>query len=181
MLSFAIFDLIFWKFRFMIKEIGEVKIASDGLEFPSYSRHRLDVSNCKCVFSFHRVGIYSKDKIIFIENILDCFIHENFLYFKGNGTVKIIFDFEDRHYFYLDIKSNMVDINHYKSLALIELVENLFDYMKCENFKKFLKIVKNLLKIRIFNDKIEINQNKFKISYTVRYKINNKIKKVFIN
>ena len=178
---FTIFDFIYCGRRYKVYEIKDLRLCDGGISFKSNLQHKVDISNCKYVFCNEFLCIYTGKNLVKIANVKGAYVFKNFLYFTGLGEVKFLCDFSARNYLSFDIKSQIIDVCGYKELALRELVVNLFDFDKCENLKKFLKIIKKVLKIHVFNDKIVINQNKFHLSYILTYKIKNKIKKIFVN
>ena len=164
------------------KHFPPMMMTKNGVVFKSFCRHRLKI----CDFKFLQIGtnlyIKSASKIVIINNIDKVEKHDDFIYFTGLGKVKILFDCKQFYrYFNIKIISNKFTLTHMKQNAILELLNNGFDINFCKTVKKYIKIIENVLNIHIFEKKIVIQQNKFLLPYTLKYKLNNIIKVVNVN
>ena len=117
-----------------------------------------------------------------IKNVTNVLKRKNFLYFQALGKVEVLVDCAFFYkYINLKIESKEFDFNLIKQKTLNDIMNNLLALHMCKNLQKYLRLLKNILKIDINNKKIAIKPNKFKISYSVLYKLNNKLKRVNIN
>ena len=117
-----------------------------------------------------------------ISNVKDVKIYKHYLYFTAMGEVEICFDFKDIYRnFAIIIKSKQFSIDELKQQAILDIVNNNFDLNSSKIFKKYIKIIEKVLNISIFNEKLTIKPNKFKLSFELAYKLNNKIKRINIS
>lgn len=179
--TFMLVDKTFWKIRYRSLDFPNLMLACDGIKFYSTSQHRLKIDDYKWIYDGRKIAIHTTKNLITINNVENVFFSKNHLYFTGIGEVIIKANIPYLEYLKLDIDSDFLDFRGYKQLAIYELLINLFDFEKCENFKKYLKMLKNTLKIHVFKDKIKVFQNKFRFSFVLSYRINEKIKKIYIN
>ena len=158
-------------------------VIKNGVGFYSNKRHRIKIDGCRYEQMGNYVFVFSKDgRIIEIKNIDNIFKRDKYLYFNAMGRVEICAKISNEYeYFYLNILSEKFDIQQVKQNALKELVNNFFDLNLSKNAKKYLNILKNVLKITIFEKKLTIKQNIFKFPFKVEYIINGKMKKVKLN
>lgn len=164
------------------KTFPHLKMTKSGIVFCSKDEHRFKFSNVK-IFQIKDV-IYLKyeKKIVIISNVKDVRIYNDFVYFKANGKVKILFDCKSVYkYFSLNITSKQFDLSELKQQAMIDVINNNFQINFCKILKKYIKIIENVLNIKLFQEKIVIGPNKLKLSFVITYKLNNKIKHVYIN
>ncbi len=170
------------KLKTKFKQYPELKMNARGINFFSHSRHRIKIGDAK----FMQVGgnIYLKhnNRQIEIRNVDNIFIKNDFLYFTAKGKCEICFKNQLLNkYFNIKINSNMIDVETLRKRALINVMDNLFDLTKCEDLIKYLKLIRDILKIKITNKSVEIKQNQFKIPFCISYKLNNTIKVVNVN
>lgn len=158
------------------------KIIKDGVAFHSKKRHRLKIENCRYEQMGKIVYVVKNGKFMQIKNIDNVIQKDGYLYFQAQGNVEIICkDFEEKEYFYLTIKSEKFNLDLLKQKAIIELINNFFNINFCKNAKKYLIIVKKVLKISIFEKKLIIKQNKFKFPFQIQYSIKGKNKTINLN
>ena len=176
--TFLVFFII-KKNKYKTKPFPKLKINKNGIIFYSNFKHKIKIGDAKLLIIENTAYLKKVNKVLTIHNVEDVFIKDNYLYFKANGNVKILFNTIDFYrYFNIIIQSEKFNINKLKQLALIDILNNVFNIKNSKIFKKYLNIVKNILKININNKKIEIKPNNFNLSYTVIYKTNNQITKV---
>ena len=183
---FVVVIMVIWALDFNCKSFQELPtmiVVKDGVEFYSKKRHRVKIDNCKYEQMGNNIFIFCNNGgMIEIKNIDNIFKRENYLYFKAKGKVAIYSKISNEYeYFYLNIHSEKFDIQQVKQNALKELVNNFFDLNLSKNAKKYLNILKNVLKITIFENKLTIKQNIFKFPFKIEYIINGKIKRVKLN
>lgn len=181
--STFVFTLLILRFKkIKFAPLTNLYMKKNGIVFKSNKNHRLYVENCKLMQLDKMVYITKNNKMIILNNVDNVRIVKNFIYFKALGKVEIIYNFKEFYrYFNIDILSNKIDINQLKQLALVNAVENIFDLKNAEILIKYLKILKNVLNISLFKEKIVIKKNKFKIPFTVKYRVGNVVKYVNIN
>ena len=182
------FATIFFVVKIMNKkrvgysEFPVLKIIKDGITFYSKKRHRLKIENCRYEQMGKILFVVKNGKFMQIKNVDNVIQRGEYLYFQAQGNVEIICkEFEAKEYFYLTIKSEKFNIDLLKQKAIIELINNFFNINFCKNAKKYLIIVKKVLKIEIFEKKLIIKQNKLKFPFQIQYSINGKNKTVNLN
>lgn len=164
------------------KELPTLQMMKNGVFFHSKQRHRIQIENCKYEQVGNCVYVTKNGEIIQIKNVDNVIKKDEYLYFKALGNVEILCqNFNGIEYFYLHIMSAKFNINTLKQEALTELINNNFEINFCKNAKKYLIIVKNVLKITIFEKKLTIKQNKFKFPFQIQYSINGKNKIINLN
>ena len=126
--------------------------------------------------------IKNNEKVVIISNVKNVEIYENFLYFTGCGKVEISFDCSMFYkYFALEISSQQFDLKPLKQCAIIDIMNNDFELKFSKIAKKYIKIIEKVLNMCIFKEKIIVKQNNFKLSFVLSYKLNNRIKRIYIN
>lgn len=170
------------KKKLKYSEFPFLKLKKNGLVFKSTKHHRMEIADAKIMQVGTNVYIKKNGHMFTLKNVDEVVLKNGFLYFKALGIVHIVFNAKAIYrYFNLQIYSKDIDIENLKNKALIDILNNILNLANAYILKKYLKILKNTLKIHINNEKITIKQNFFKISYTIKYKINNKIKMIKVN
>ena len=165
-----------------VENFPRLYITKNGIEFFSLGTHKIkiNVSNL-CLFE-NILYLKDLDKIVIIKNVEDVKVFNQNLYFKCKGKVKIIFDCKKFfRFFTIKIESKQFDLNELKNLALVDMLNNVFNPNSSKFVKKYIKILQNTLNISILREKIVIRQNKYHLSFSVLYKVNGKIRRVNIN
>ncbi len=163
-------------------EFPNLKLKKSGIFFVSNLTHRIKIYDMKVLVVDGVLYLKTPDKIVKISRVQNVKILDEYLYFTALGKVEIIFDAESIYrYFSIKIKSKKIDLTEIKNQAIIDLINNEFNENFSKIFKKYVKIIENVLKIRIFSKKIIISQNKLKLPIEVIYKLNNKIKRIKVN
>lgn len=176
--TILVFSLI-KKGKYKTKPFPKLKITKNGVFFTSNNKHKIKVKDVRLLIIENTAYLKTNNEIATIHNIDDVFIKDNYLYFKAKGEVKILYNTNEIYrYFNIVIQSNRFNLNKLKQLALLDVLNNVFEVKKSKILKKYLYIIKNILNIDINNKRIEIKPNKFNLSFTLIYKINNKITKV---
>lgn len=159
----------------------KLKLNKHGIFFNSNLTHRIKIDIEKICLIGNNLYIKCKNNIILIKNVKDVKIFEGFLYFLCLGEVEILFDFSCVfRYFGIDIKTKKFDFKKMKQMAICDLINNNFDIDFSKIAKNYIKIIKNVLKINIFDNKISIMKNNLNIDFMLTYKLNGKIKRVYI-
>lgn len=180
LLSSFVVVCIACKIKLSSKRILNPKVKKFGIVFYSNNRHKIRIGQAKVIYIGNLIYLKENNKFIIIKNIVDVIVKNEYMFFKANGEVKIFFNCPFYRYFNLNIRSSYFDLNSAKQQTIDEMLNNLLNLESCIKLKKYLNFIKNTLKIRINNEKIVIFLNKFKIPYTITYKLNNKIKKINI-
>ena len=169
------------KLKYKTKPIPKLKVTKFGIEFFSNQKHKIEITNAKIIKTDESIFLKVQDKIILIRNVKNLVLRNEHIYFCANGSVRIIFDCSTFYkYFNICIKSNDINFEELKQIALLELLNNNFDVSRAKKFKKFLNFIKNTLKIEINKEKIKVFANNLNLSYLLVYKMNNKIKQINI-
>jgi len=167
------------KFKYKTKPFPKLKINKNGIIFYSTLKHKIRIDDVKLLQLNDAVYLKKQCEVIVIHNVKDVFTKNNYLYFRAKGEVKILFNTNEIYrYFNIVIQSKKFSLNKLKQLALIDVLNNIFNIKNSKILKKYLNIVKNILKIDINNKKIEIKPNIFNLSFTLIYKTNNQITRV---
>ncbi len=158
-----------------------MRIVKNGIIFSSHLTHRLSIGNYKFTIIKDMVYIKTNSKMVILKNVDDVYFYKNFLYFRALGKCRLICDCSKIYkYFNILIKSDYIDVEKIKQTALNEITNNLFEFEKCKNLIKYLKIIKYILKIEIKDNSIKVGANKYNIPFTLIYKLNDRIKKINI-
>ena len=169
-------------FKVGYKKFPKLKIKKRGIVLYSNKKHRINIFSASFVAIGGNVYIKENKKTVIIKNVINAFKRKNFLYFTANGKVEIIVDCSRFYkYFNIVITSKELNFNKFKSKTETDILDNLTNLDKCENLNKYLTFIRKILRIDINNKRIIIKPNSFKFSYTILYKLNNKLKRVNIN
>ncbi len=167
---------------FKYKKFPQIKMRKGGLVFNSFKEHRLKVENEKIMGIGNILYLNLSGSLVIVSNVTNVKKCGNYLYFKCLGQVEIYFNCESYYRFFLiDVKSSQFNLREIKQLALRDLMNNGFDLNFAKIAQKYIKILKNVLNIHVFSNKIVVKSNKFKLSYTLTYKLNNVIKHIVVN
>lgn len=159
-----------------------LRMNKSGIFFNSNAEHLIKIDNVKLMQVGTVLYVKTSTDFIIFSNVKDAKVIDGCLIFRALGKVKILFDCSKYYrYFLLNIKSQQFDLGKLKQLAILDLMNNNFDINFCKFTKKYIKIIKNVLNIHIFKEKIVIKKNKFKLSFIASYKLNNVIKHVSVN
>ena len=170
------------KHRLKFKPFPNLTLKKNGIVFVSKLKHRIKINNQKYLQIENQIYLKTREEVVVIENVCDVFKYEDFLYFSGLGTVKIIFNCKSIYkYFNLEIKSEKFSLDEQKQSAILDIINNNFQINFSKILKNYIKNIKNILNIQVFSKKIIIKQNKFHLPFILKYKLNSKIKKFYIN
>ena len=157
-------------------------MGKNGIFFKSFFRHRLKIGEMKYLQIATKLHIKAAKEIVTITNVDKVEKIDDYIYFTALGNVQILFDCKHVYrYFNIDIISKRFTINHLKQFALHDILNNRFDVNKSKILKKYIDIMQKVLNIHISEEKIVIKQNKFHFAYSLKYKLNNRIKQVNVN
>lgn len=169
------------KMRMRYTVFPTLKLTRNGISFFSHSRHRLRIDNSKFIVLKDRVYIKTSSNIIILKNVMQVNLYNNYLYFTSQGECKIFFDCTSIfRQFNISVKSEYLDFDQLKQMALLDIINNQFELKNCKIFIKYLKIIRYTLNIEIGEKEIKVKPNKYKIPFTLIYKSNDKIKKINI-
>ncbi len=128
------------------------------------------------------VYIKKDNKMIVLINVDNLCFKDDYMYFSALGKVKILFNCICFYkYFNIEISSQKFDLKDLQQTALLDILNNLFNLKNAKILLKYLKIITKVLNININKKKIVVKRNKFKIPYTLTYKVNNVLKRVKVN
>lgn len=182
---FLILTIVFfllYKRKFVYKPISRLNMTKYGITFHSNKKHRIRVGNVKFLMLKNTVYLKRNKKTVVIKNIDRVFLKSGFLYFRALGDVKIVFNCKSFYkYFNILIKSNEFDFYQLKNKALLDMIDNLFTLNECKSLVSFLNILHRILNISISDKNVIVKKNKYNISFSLIYKVNNQLKKININ
>ena len=189
MIALIIYLLTFWvvtkikeKRLVKFKPFPKLILKRKGIFFYSKTRHRLKIGDDKFVQIRNDVYLKTNDKVVIVSNIDKVMFINGYLYFTALGRISINLDLSKiSNYFNVEILSKKFNLNEQKQLAILDILNNNFDLKFCKNLKKYINNIENILNINIFSKKIIVKQNKFNLPFVLKYKLNNKIKKVYVN
>ena len=174
--------LFFKKSRTLISSnFPKLKLIKSGIVFHSTATHKLRYKGDKLMLIGVDLYMKTQEKLIIFHNVKDVKVYEGFLYFTALGEVKICFDCEFFKYFAIKISSDKFSLNQLKQQAILNFMNCEFNLNLSVMMKKYLKILKDILKINITNKGIQIKPNEFRLPYELTYKVNNTIKTVKVN
>lgn len=179
--SFIVF-IILLKRKTKYSIVEKFRVLKSGINFFSTKRHRIKISNAKILQIQNIVYLKKDNQTIILKNVDNIYLKEDFLYFDALGNVSILCDLSNIYkYFNLQIYSNQFDFCSIKKQALQDLFNNLFCLNLSEKINRYLKMLKDILNIKITKQGIVVGQNKYYIPLKITYKINNTIKTININ
>lgn len=185
LIYFLILSIVFfllYKIRFVYNLIPKLCMTKYGLIFHSNKRHRIRVGEVKLLILNNTVYLKRNNRTVVIKSIDRVFLKSGYLYFRALGEVKIIFNCKSFYkYFNILIKSDEFDFNEIKNRALYDMVDYLFSLNECKSLISFLNIVHRILNISINDKNVIVKKNKYNISFSLIYKVNNQLKKININ
>lgn len=161
-------------------KIPKARIQKNGLIFYTKKRHRICINNANYLIIGKCVYIKQK-RLIMIKNVENIEQIDDFLYFSGLGVVNYCINLTNYYkYFNIAIDSKSFDVAKQKALA----IEGIFSYPFCfeedEDFERYLWIIETIFNIHVEKDKICVRQNKYNLCYTLSYKVNNKMKRIYV-
>ena len=163
-------------------DFPHLNLNSKGICFVSNQTHRIIINTAKTMLINKNLYIKYSSQLVIISNVENIKIYDKYLYFDCLGKVEILFNTKDYYkHFAIIISSNQFDLNKQKQIAILDLINNEFDINQSPLTKRYINIIKNILNIVIDKEKVIVKPNKFKFSYVLTYKSNNKIKRITIN
>lgn len=157
--------------------IKNVKLKKYGLVFLSKNRHRIKIDDAKVLKIENNVYLKKNNRTVVIKNIERVVENKNYLYFTGLGQVKIVINCKKFYkYFCVDVTSEDFDINELKQRAIDDIIQHIFDLNECVELIRFLKIMRDVLKINLENNCVKVEKNKYNFSYILTYIVNGKKK-----
>ncbi len=178
-MSVIIVCVMMEKLKYRYKPFPKLKLTKFGIEFFSYNKHRINIAHTKVMFVGENIYLKTPTQLIVCRNIKNVICKNDHMFFQAYGKVEMCFNCEEFYkYFNLFVTSKGLDFQNLKQDAILDFINNEFNFQHAKKFNNFIKFIKNTLKININNNKITIFSNKLQFSYQLMYKINNKIKKI---
>lgn len=176
-----LFCIIFEVFKYRVAEFPKLKITKSGIKFFSFKQHKIKIGNSKVFELGGNFYLKTNTQIIIFKNIKNVKTRNGYMYFISCGNVEIIFNAIDFYkYFNIEINIDKLNFSEFKQTAILDFINNQFNISNSKKLQKFLKFIKNTLKIHINSKNLKIFSNNLKISYQITYKLNNKIKRINI-
>ena len=180
-IAFTLFITFHKKGSLKYEEFPTLNVTKDGITFYSTYTHRVRIDCANAIQVGNMLYVKTQTQLIIITNVKDGKIYQSYLYFTCFGKTQILFNTDDYYrYFMINVQSNMFDIRELKKQSILDIMDNDFDFNNSEIAKKYLKILTKILNITITDKNVQIKPNKYKLTYQIEYKINNKIKRVII-
>ena len=165
-----------------IYPLPSVKFKNKKICFGSNKRHKIFVGMCKVLEINNNVFLKQNDKLVKIENVKNAKQKNGWLYFNAVGEVKIFIGNKKwLRYAEMDICSSQFDLTKLKQAAGYELVNNLFDIHACTSLIRYLKFVKQVLKIELTTNGIKVKQNIYGLKFCLDYNFCGKQKHIIFN
>ncbi len=164
------------------KNIKTISITKKGIEFVSYYRHNINISNAKFIIIDKQVFIKRGQKRLVIKNIDNVESVGDNLYFTCLGQVEMLFDNQEYYkYFNVIIFSDKFNLNNLRHKAMLDVFNFPFSFENRQNFAFYIKIVRNILKVNFQKNAITVKANKYFLPFKIVYRLNGKIRKVNFN
>ena len=179
-LTFFVVNLVLKHKHTKFLPITKAVITKKGINFHSQNVHRIRIQNSKITTLKNIIFLKNNGKVVAIKNIDRVYVENDYVYFLALGKVEILFNNEIYKYFNLVVKSENFTLRTLKERAINSIINNLFNYEYTKECKSYLVFIKNVLNINITNKGIYIKKNLYNLTFSVMYKINNKIKRVNI-
>lgn len=165
----------------VVGEFPYIKLTKKGITFFSLDSHKIFVGYARCLAVDNSVFLKLNNVTISIINVKPMYVEKGELYFKALGRVKIRFNAEKIYkYFNLKIECAKIEVSNLKRKAVLGIVNNLFDYKNNKDFVNYIKLIKNIFKIRINKNGVRVVQPTKIFKYSVIYKLNNNIRKIVV-
>ena len=155
------------------KPFFNLKLTKSGVSFCSTNRHKIKTGTVKILMIENVAYLKQNNKTIILKNVQDVELKKNYVFFTALGNCKIIFSAPFYRYFNIKIEAENFDLENLKREALNEMINNLFNLKNCIKLKEYLKIVTQILNIKITNSKIFVERNKYNLEFKITYKLNN--------
>ncbi len=150
--------------------IKNCKLKKYGLVFSSRNKHRIKIYGAKVLKIENNVYLKLNNRTVVIKNITSAYTYKDFLYFTGLGEVKIVMNCKKFYkYFCVRVESKHFDIEELKIDAINDILEHIFDFNECKNLIRFLRVMREILKIDLGADSVKISKNKYDFAYTLTY------------
>ena len=157
------------------------KVGEKGIYFYSRGRHCLIIDDAKFLQISNNVYI-KKNRLICLTNVSNVERIGDKLYFNACGYSGLLIDLKNVYrYFNIAIDSKNFDLKKNREMAIQEMLTNPFGFEDNEDFERYLWIIETVFNIHIYNDKIKVGQNKYRLPYVLSYKTNNVTKRVYVN
>lgn len=182
MIALTLTFIVLGKKRNKIYPLPVVEFRGKKLCFNSNKRHKIFVGACKVLEIDNKVFLKQNDRVVKIENIENVKQKNGWLYFIAVGNVEIFIGNKKwLRYAELNIYSNQFDLTKLKQSAGLELLNNLFDYNKCLSLIRYLKFIRQVLKIDLTNTGIRVKQNAYDLKFCLDYNFCGKQKHIIFN
>ena len=153
-----------------------------GVSFVSYYRHFIYLSNAKFIIIDKQVFIKQESRRLVIKNVDNVEYVGEKLFFSCFGRVEMLFDNQEFYrYFNVIISSDKFRLKELRYNAAMDIFYHPFQFEKEKNFKFYIKIVKNILRVELKQKEISVKANKYFLPFQIIYKLNGKIRKVNFN
>lgn len=150
--------------------------------FVSHLRHKIFVGECKVLELNNKVFLKQNTKLIEIVNVAKIKQKNGWLYFNAKGNVQIdIGNKKWLRYAEMHISSNQFDLADLKQNAAKELMNNLFNIPACESLIRYLKFIKDVLKIELTDKGIKVKNNLYGLAFCLDYDFCGKQKHIIFN
>lgn len=155
------------------KPFFNLKITKSGVSFCSTNRHKIKTGQVKILMVENVAYLKQNNKTIVINNVANVSLKKDYLFFNALGNVKINFNAPFYRYFNIKIEAENFNLENLKREALNEILNNLFNLKNCTKLKEYLKIVTQILNIKITDKKVLVERNKYNLEFKIIYKLNN--------
>lgn len=182
LLTFGLVTKLKAKQLLRFKPFPKLRLKRNGVFFYSKLRHRVKIGNSKFMQIKNEIYLKTCDNVVVISNVDKVMFVDGYLYFTGIGLISIKLNLKDiSNYFNIDIMSEKFSLEEQKQQAILDILNNQFNLKNCERLNKYINNIRSILNIDICSKQIVIKQNQFKLPFVLTYKLNNKIKKVYVN
>lgn len=162
-----------------IEKIKNVSVGKNGIVFMYNYRYNIDISNSKFIIIDNQIFIKKNNKRLLIKNVDNIEQIGDKLFFNCLGRVEILFDNKDYYKFFnIIIYADKFNLKRLKYKAMQDMLNFPFEFENRYDFRLYIKIVRNILRVNFQQDKIVVKANKYFLPFKMIYKINGKIKKV---
>lgn len=180
--TITIVFIIINKKKNKIYPIPETYFCDDKICFYTNHKHKICVGECSLLVVKNKAYLKRMNKRICLCNVENVKLKKQMLTFVGLGTVEIkTGKSKINKYLQMDISSHDFDLTGLKREAVLEMLNNLFDFAACESLKRYLRFVKRILNININNSKIEVKQNVYNLAFCVDYEFKGDKKRIMFN
>lgn len=162
--------IILNKSRKSFSRFPKLYLTEFGVEMSTISKHRLFVHNAKIIHVENIVYVKLGTQMFILQNVDNVFLCDEYLYFRGQGRVKIIFNTKKIFkYFDMKIASPVLEFENRKQKVIISILNDLFFWERNKELLNYIRFLRYVLNIKITKNALIVGKNKLNIPFSIEY------------